>query len=51
MIPESAEDIGTTEQIEKFEIPSTAELHHRAASVTNAIPPEPLQKKGKPLYF
>uniref|UniRef100_U3IMM2 Ciliosis and planar polarity effector complex subunit 1 n=1 Tax=Anas platyrhynchos platyrhynchos TaxID=8840 RepID=U3IMM2_ANAPP len=45
MIPESAEDIGTTEQIEKFEIPSTAELHHRAASVTNAIPPEPLQKK------
>jgi len=47
MIPESADEIVTTEQNEKFEIPSTAELHHVAASVTNAIPSELLLKKGK----
>ncbi|NXS42600.1 CPLN1 protein, partial [Balaeniceps rex] len=46
MIPESAEEIATTQQNEKFEIPSTAKLHHMAASVTNAIPPKALQKKG-----
>ncbi|NXT30062.1 CPLN1 protein, partial [Syrrhaptes paradoxus] len=46
MIPESAEEIATAQQNEKFEIPSTAQLHHMAASVTNAIPPEVLQKKG-----
>ncbi|KAF1537340.1 Ciliogenesis and planar polarity effector 1, partial [Eudyptes schlegeli] len=46
MIPESAEEIATAQQNEKFEIPSTAKLHHMAASVTNAIPPEALQKKG-----
>ncbi|KAF1669490.1 CPLN1 protein, partial [Pygoscelis papua] len=45
MIPESAEEIATAQQNEKFEIPSTAKLHHMAASVTNAIPPEALQKK------
>ncbi|NXO52830.1 CPLN1 protein, partial [Aramus guarauna] len=46
MIPESAEEIATAQQNEKFEIPSTAKLHHMAASVTNAIPPKVLQKKG-----
>ncbi|NWW85501.1 CPLN1 protein, partial [Rhynochetos jubatus] len=46
MIPESAEEIATAQQSEKFEIPSTAKLHHMAASVTNAIPPEALRKKG-----
>ncbi|NXW83315.1 CPLN1 protein, partial [Alopecoenas beccarii] len=45
MIPESAEEIATAQQNEMFEIPSTAKLHHKAASVTNAIPPEELQKK------
>ncbi|XP_019329188.1 PREDICTED: protein JBTS17 [Aptenodytes forsteri] len=45
MIPESAEERATAQQNEKFEIPSTAKLHHMAASVTNAIPPEALQKK------
>ncbi|XP_050768477.1 ciliogenesis and planar polarity effector 1 [Gymnogyps californianus] len=45
MIPESAEERATAQQNEKFEIPSTAKLHHMAASVTNAIPPEVLQKK------
>ncbi|KFP53553.1 Uncharacterized protein C5orf42, partial [Cathartes aura] len=44
MIPESAEERATAQQNEKFEIPSTAKLHHMAASVTNAIPPEVLQK-------
>ncbi|NXX98297.1 CPLN1 protein, partial [Centropus bengalensis] len=46
MIPESAEEIATAEQNEKFEIPSAAELHHMAASLTNAIPAEVLQEKG-----
>ncbi|KFP23035.1 Uncharacterized protein C5orf42, partial [Egretta garzetta] len=46
MIPESAEEIATTQQNEKFEIPSTAKLHHMVDSVTNAIPLEALQKKG-----
>ncbi|NXT90777.1 CPLN1 protein, partial [Anhinga rufa] len=45
-IPESAEEILTTQENEKLEIPSTAKLNHMAASVTNAIPPEVLQKKG-----
>lgn len=49
MIPESADEIVTTEQNEKFEIPSTAELHHVAASVTNAIPSELLLKKDNHL--
>ncbi|NXU83243.1 CPLN1 protein, partial [Xiphorhynchus elegans] len=46
MIPEPAEEIGPTQQNEKFEIPSTAKLHHTAASVTNAIPSEVLQEQG-----
>ncbi|NXC57839.1 CPLN1 protein, partial [Aleadryas rufinucha] len=46
MIPESAEEIAAAQQNEKLEIPSTAKLHHTAASVTNAIPPEALQKQG-----
>ncbi|KFV44486.1 Uncharacterized protein C5orf42, partial [Gavia stellata] len=46
MIPESAEEIATAQENEKFEIPSTAKVHHMAASVTNAIPSEALQKKG-----
>ncbi|KAM9587782.1 ciliogenesis and planar polarity effector 1 isoform 3-T4 [Morphnus guianensis] len=49
MIPESAEEIATAQQNEKFEIPSTAKLHHMAASVTNGIPPEVLQKKDNHL--
>ncbi|NXN34000.1 CPLN1 protein, partial [Nycticryphes semicollaris] len=46
VIPESEEEIAPAQQNEKFEIPSTAKLHHMAASVTNAIPPKALQKKG-----
>ncbi|NWW07304.1 CPLN1 protein, partial [Oreocharis arfaki] len=46
MIPESAEEIAAAQQNEKLEIPSTAKLHHTAASVTNSIPPETLQKQG-----
>ncbi|KGL87680.1 Uncharacterized protein C5orf42, partial [Charadrius vociferus] len=46
MILESEEETATAQQNEKFEIPSTAKLHHMAASVTNSIPPEALQKKG-----
>ncbi|NXE06448.1 CPLN1 protein, partial [Lophotis ruficrista] len=45
MIPESAEEVDTAQQNEKFEIPSTAKLHYVAASVTNAIPTEAIQKK------
>ncbi|XP_030323883.1 ciliogenesis and planar polarity effector 1 [Calypte anna] len=44
-IPESEEEIDTAQQDEKSEIPSTAKLNDMAASVTNAIPPEVLQKK------
>nr|NXI60151.1 CPLN1 protein [Chloroceryle aenea] len=46
MIPESAEERATEHQNEEFEISSAAKLHHRAASVTNAIPPQALQKEG-----
>ncbi|NXO99448.1 CPLN1 protein, partial [Certhia brachydactyla] len=46
MIPESAEEIAAAQQNEKIEIPSTAKLHHTAASVTNAVPPGALQKQG-----
>ncbi|KFW79040.1 Uncharacterized protein C5orf42, partial [Manacus vitellinus] len=46
MIPESAEEVDAAQQNEKFEIPSTAKLHHTAASVTNVIPCEALQKQG-----
>ncbi|NWY18184.1 CPLN1 protein, partial [Aphelocoma coerulescens] len=46
MIPESTEEIAAAQQNEELEIPSTAKLHHTAASVTNAIPPEVLQKQG-----
>ncbi|NXH47619.1 CPLN1 protein, partial [Dicaeum eximium] len=45
MKPESAEEIAAAQQNEKLEIPSTAKLHHTAASVTNAGPPVPLQKQ------
>ncbi|KFQ23289.1 Uncharacterized protein C5orf42, partial [Mesitornis unicolor] len=45
-IPESAEGVATAQQNEKCEIPSAAQLHHMAVSVTNAIPPEAIQKKG-----
>lgn len=51
MIPESAEEIAAAQQNEKLEIPSTAKLHRTAASVTNAIPPEALQKQGKLFQF
>ncbi|NWX30723.1 CPLN1 protein, partial [Notiomystis cincta] len=46
MIPESAEEIAAAQQNEKLEIPPAAKLHHTAASVTNALPPEALQKQG-----
>ncbi|NWH57784.1 CPLN1 protein, partial [Geococcyx californianus] len=46
MIPESAEEIDTAQQNEKFDFPSIAKLHHVVAADTNAIPPEVLQKKG-----
>ncbi|NXS89547.1 CPLN1 protein, partial [Erpornis zantholeuca] len=46
MIPECTEEIAAAQQNEKLEIPSTAKLHHTAASVTNAILPEALQKQG-----
>ncbi|NXR46130.1 CPLN1 protein, partial [Hippolais icterina] len=46
MIPESTEEIAAAQQNEELEIPSTAKLHHTAASVTNAVPPEALQKQG-----
>ncbi|NXO44629.1 CPLN1 protein, partial [Locustella ochotensis] len=46
MIPECAEEIAAAQQNEKLEIPSTAELHHTAASVSNAVPPEALQRQG-----
>ncbi|NWR35945.1 CPLN1 protein, partial [Tachuris rubrigastra] len=46
MIPESAEELDATQQNEKFEIPSTAKLHHTADSVTNAVPCEALQRQG-----
>ncbi|NWU56158.1 CPLN1 protein, partial [Dromas ardeola] len=46
MITESEEETAAAQQNEKFEIPSTTKLHHMSASVTNAIPPQALQKKG-----
>ncbi|NXM94814.1 CPLN1 protein, partial [Sylvia borin] len=46
VIPESAEEIATAQQNKKLEIPPAAKLHHTAASVTNAVPPETLQKQG-----
>ncbi|NXU62552.1 CPLN1 protein, partial [Horornis vulcanius] len=46
VIPESAEEIAAAQQNEKLEIPSTAKLHHTAASVTNAVAPGALQKQG-----
>ncbi|OXB79180.1 UNVERIFIED_CONTAM: hypothetical protein H355_006639 [Colinus virginianus] len=49
MIPESADEIVTAEQNEKFEIPSTGDVHHMAPSVTNADPSELLPKKDNHL--
>lgn len=46
VIPESTETIGTTQQLESLEVPSSAKLHHLAASVTNAVPPSDFQRKG-----
>lgn len=51
MKPESAEERAAEQQNEKLEIPSTAKLHHTAASVTNAVPPGAVQKQGKPFQF
>ncbi|XP_077027401.1 ciliogenesis and planar polarity effector 1 isoform X5 [Agelaius phoeniceus] len=45
MKPESAEEIAAEPQNERLEIPSTAKLHHTAASVTNAVLPGALQKQ------
>ncbi|KAM9138287.1 ciliogenesis and planar polarity effector 1 isoform 2-T2 [Pangshura tecta] len=44
-IVESTEEMVTTQQNENFEVPSSAKLHHMAASVTNAIPPNAFQRK------
>uniref|UniRef100_A0A8C3RPH2 Ciliogenesis and planar polarity effector 1 n=1 Tax=Chelydra serpentina TaxID=8475 RepID=A0A8C3RPH2_CHESE len=44
-IAESTEEMVTTQQHENFEVPSSAMLHHMAASVTNAIPPNGFQIK------
>nr|XP_048705545.1 ciliogenesis and planar polarity effector 1 isoform X7 [Caretta caretta] len=44
-IAESTEEMVTTQQ-ENFEVPSSAKLHHMAASVTNAIPPNEFQRKA-----
>ncbi|XP_019351570.2 ciliogenesis and planar polarity effector 1 isoform X2 [Alligator mississippiensis] len=49
VIPESTETIGTTQQLESLEVPSSAKLHHLAASVTNAVPPSDFQRKDKHL--
>ncbi|NXR76982.1 CPLN1 protein, partial [Pycnonotus jocosus] len=46
VLPESAEETAAAQQNEKLEIPSTAKLHHTAASVTNAVPPGALEKQG-----
>ncbi|XP_068033155.1 ciliogenesis and planar polarity effector 1 [Anomalospiza imberbis] len=43
--PEFAEEIAASQQNEKLEIPSTAKLHHRAASVTHAVLPGALEKQ------
>ncbi|EMP30280.1 Putative protein C5orf42 [Chelonia mydas] len=43
-IAECTEEMVTTQQ-ENFEVPSSAKLHHMAASVTNAIPPNKFQRK------
>uniref|UniRef100_H0YV04 Ciliogenesis and planar polarity effector complex subunit 1 n=1 Tax=Taeniopygia guttata TaxID=59729 RepID=H0YV04_TAEGU len=51
MKPESAEEIVAAQQNEKLEIPSTAKLHHRAASVTNAVPPGALEKWRNSSFF
>lgn len=51
VVLESAEETAAAQQNEQLEIPSTAKLHHTAASVTNAVPPEALQKQGKPFQF
>uniref|UniRef100_A0A8C3XIN7 Ciliogenesis and planar polarity effector 1 n=1 Tax=Chelydra serpentina TaxID=8475 RepID=A0A8C3XIN7_CHESE len=48
-IAESTEEMVTTQQHENFEVPSSAMLHHMAASVTNAIPPNGFQIKELPL--
>ncbi|XP_029766764.1 ciliogenesis and planar polarity effector 1 [Terrapene carolina triunguis] len=44
-IAESTDEMVTTQQHENFEVPSSAKLHHMAASVTNAIPPNEFQGK------
>ncbi|XP_006031932.2 protein JBTS17-like [Alligator sinensis] len=49
VIPESTETIGATQQLESLEVPSSAKLHHLAASVTNAVPPSDFQRKDKHL--
>ncbi|XP_061214864.1 ciliogenesis and planar polarity effector 1-like, partial [Neopsephotus bourkii] len=49
VIPKSAEETATAQQNDKLEIPSTKKLHHMIVSVTNAIPPQVLQKKGNHL--
>uniref|UniRef100_A0A7M4FC75 Ciliosis and planar polarity effector complex subunit 1 n=1 Tax=Crocodylus porosus TaxID=8502 RepID=A0A7M4FC75_CROPO len=39
VILESTEMIDTTQQLKNLEVPSSAKLHHLAASVTNTVPP------------
>lgn len=38
-------------QPEKNELLTSAKLHHRAASITNAVPPKEFESKGENLYF
>ncbi|XP_019373489.1 PREDICTED: protein JBTS17 isoform X1 [Gavialis gangeticus] len=49
VIPESTEMTDTTQQLENLEVPSSAKLHHLAASVTNTVPPSDFQRKDKHL--
>ncbi|XP_057289224.1 ciliogenesis and planar polarity effector 1 [Pezoporus wallicus] len=49
VIPNSAEETATAQQNDKLEIPPTEKLHHMISSVTNAIPPQGLQKKDNHL--
>lgn len=51
VIAESTEEIVATQQSENFEVQSSAKLHHMAASVTNAIPPNEFQRKGNNNLF
>lgn len=50
-LPDISESAGEplTTQLEMAEVPTSAKLHHTAASITNAIPPEQFAREGKNL--